>query len=832
MIVARRILGPTIGFFAVVLLALAVFFSVNFFNQTSQQENERLAQLNQALNTQLAAQADLATGLAVQIANNDNVIQALATGLNAPEASGDRQTLLATTQTQYRKLRELFDISQFQFFDSLSTVYLQVNQPEQYGQNQAAFRLTVLAANTQKRNVSGLELAPDGLNMRGVVPVLDQNRPIGAVDIGLRIDKVLISKLKSNYGADWRLLLSRQAIDIVNKLSAASPVSGQQAPAQFQPPTNSEVPDSLKDLLVLQATTLADDVYAPVTAYEQVLTTADVSSQVRLGNKSYAILSVPLRDFSGITIGVVDIIIDRTANAAALQSRLAIFVLASLIGLVVGGSGLTYITRRVLQPIRELTETASAIAQGELDRPLPDRAVFGQQVRFGRTSPDEIALLFSSFASMTGQLRGLVGRLEQRVAERTHDLEYRSLQLRVAAEVARDIIARPQATTRLAGVKESDGDTGEGGRTLYGRISDEHLGGLLSHAVELIRQRFDFYFVSIFLVDERGGVQKAILRAASGKSGRQLMEKGVQLALGTTAASGTTTLSTTAVLGIVAGAINNGEARIAQDVVNPGSPTSRDTFQTRRDQQAPFSYIPEPLLPETHSEIALPLRIGETVIGALDVQSQTTSAFHEEDVTVLQVIADQLAIAIQNAHLIEQLNQTVSELEQTSGRLTEHAWQNFLRTQSGTIGYRYNSEEGLHPIQALTTASALSTASDTTSAGSLSPQGHENGNRLIVPIRLREQTIGTLALQIEGESIPSDLEALAEEAAARLSLVLESTRLLQEAQRLAVREQLIGQVAARVRSTLDIDAVLQTAVQQISHSLHIDEVEIRLGKSE
>lgn len=797
MTVTRRILIPTIAFFAIVLLGLAIFFTKNFIDRTELQGEELLAQLNQAFDTQLAEQANLAMALSVQVANQSQ--------LNATMSSGNISDLRIMALPQYRKLKELFDLAQFQFVDSQSNVILSLSEEASQGRekNIAAYRLTVVTSNTQGRNVSGVELAPDGLSMRGVSPIIDaQNQKIGVVDIGIRIDKDLISRLKSRYGADWSLLVSRNAIDTVNKLSGA----------EYQLLTGDTRQPPVEEL-VLQATTLSQLVYAPAEAYQSAMASKQVISSVSAGGKSYSILSLPLRDFSGATIGVVDIVTDRTSSAAALQSQLTIFVVVSLFGLIVGGFGLTYITRRVLQPIRLLTETATAIARGDLQSELPEA-----------TGHDEIAQLFQSFGSMTRQLRGLLGNMEQRVSERTQDLEQRSLQLRVAAEVARDITARPQLSSE---------QTGE---THLIALHD-----LLNDAVELIHRRFNFYFVGIFLVEdwerteteaeqaqsqqpEKGyGERRAILRAAalakgesSGERQRQIMAKGLRLAIydprravdsgGLHQDLAEGAAGSTARIGMIGMAIGLGEARISMDV-------SKES-----------AYIQEPLLAETRSEIALPLRLGRNVIGALDVQSDQISAFQEADMTVLQIIADQLAIAMQNARLIQQLNQTVRELEQASGQMSEQGWSEFISSASGgqVIGYRY-SQEGLQAITGKQ-SSIL-----------------EGPGTLQAPIQLRGKTIGWLRLRPQREQTSSDggrtqeqaeLFSLAQEAAARLSLVLESTRLLQDAQRRAVSEQLVSQIGGQVRATLDIDNVLRTAVEQIGRTLNIDEVDLRLGSSE
>ncbi|RLC74414.1 MAG: hypothetical protein DRI81_13855, partial [Chloroflexi bacterium] len=176
---------------------------------------------------------------------------------------------------------------------------------------------------------------------------------------------------------------------------------------------------------------------------------------------------------------------------------------------------------------------------------------------------------------------------------RIREMERRSRQFQAAAEVARDIVAARE------------------------------LGDLLNRAVNLIRERFGFYHAGIFLVNDQG--EYAVLQAATGKAGRQMLEQGHRLKVGE--------------VGIVGYVTAVGLSRIALDV------------------GADAVHFDNPLLPETRSEMALPLRVGKDVIGALDVQSRDAGAFDEEDVTILQTIADQVAVAIQNARLLHEAQQ-------------------------------------------------------------------------------------------------------------------------------------------------------------------------------
>jgi GAF domain-containing protein len=140
---------------------------------------------------------------------------------------------------------------------------------------------------------------------------------------------------------------------------------------------------------------------------------------------------------------------------------------------------------------------------------------------------------------------------------------------------------------------------------------------LLSHSINLIRDRFGFYHSSVFLLDEER--KFAVLRESTGEAGRQMKAREHKLGVGSQS--------------IVGWVTENARPRVADDVT------------------ADPMHKPNPLLPATRAELGIPLRIGETVIGALDVQSTLPYAFTPDDITILQVIADQIAIAVENARL-------------------------------------------------------------------------------------------------------------------------------------------------------------------------------------
>ncbi|MBM3144683.1 MAG: GAF domain-containing protein [Chloroflexi bacterium] len=354
------------------------------------------------------------------------------------------------------------------------------------------------------------------------------------------------------------------------------------------------------------------------------------------------------------------------------------------------------------------------------------------------------------------QLRLRREELERMVMERTAELEARTVHLQTAAEVARD------ATTA------------------------QNLDDLLDNAVRLMRERFGFYHTAIYLTDERG--KYAVLMAASGKAGERMLAEEYRRILDETS--------------LVGQAIIHGRPGIE--------------LASGDDEGRP----PNPFLPETRSEAALPLRVGERVIGALNVHSREEAAFEEAIVSVLQTLADQLAVAISNTRLLREMEQTLRELEVATGGYTQAAWQKVARGFGGSLGFRYRGV-GIESIEGEDAQNERATEA--------APFDGTRTTKLTVPIRLRDQVIGSLDLRLEDEGTVAETSSLAESVAERLALALENARLLGETQRRAEQERLIAEITAHMRETLDIETVLQTATKELRKSLDLAEAEIRLG---
>ena len=405
--------------------------------------------------------------------------------------------------------------------------------------------------------------------------------------------------------------------------------------------------------------------------------------------------------------------------------------------------------RQIGRPVAAITDVATQIAAGDLSQRAP--------VLTG----GEIGFLAHAFNIMADEIAGIVGTLEQRVAERTRSLQ-------AAAEVSR-------ATTSVLDPDE-----------------------LLRQTVELVRERFDLYYVGLFLLGEKR--RFAVLQAGTGEAGQKMLAQGHKLEVGGES--------------MIGWCVANAEARIALDV---GEEAIR---------------FDNPLLPETRSEMALPLRSRGQVIGAMTVQSTEEAAFDEADIAVMQTMADQVAVAIDNALLFVETQAALEEAEVTQRRYLGQAWAEYARARA-VSGYE-QTDTGMVPLgdEVLPEVAQAVTERRTAVLGNDGNEETAAQSALVVPIMLRGQPIGALGFKEVGRQWSADDIALAEALSEQFALASDNLRLFDETRRRAVRERLAGEVTARMRETLDVETVLRTAVDEMYQALGLDEIVIRLATEE
>jgi len=444
--------------------------------------------------------------------------------------------------------------------------------------------------------------------------------------------------------------------------------------------------------------------------------------------------------------------------------------------------------RRIITLTALLTGILVAIAGiavgNTITRPISSLASTAEQIAAGDLSAraevktaDEIHALAEAFNRMTDRLKDTLGGLERRVSERTADLEMarllserRALELQSISEISRLI------------------------------SSEQRLDTLLSLIARLVSEKFDFYHVGIFFVDSTK--QYAVLQAANSEGGHRMLARGHRLEVGHT--------------GIVGNVAKTGEHRIALDV-------GGDAI-----------YFDNPDLPKTRSEMALPLNVHGETIGVLDIQSMNPGVFTDNDAKTLSILADQIAIAIDNARLFGQNKQALEELQSLYNQYLRQEWKTFIQNRPN-VGYVQSMISGKSldaPAQSVEIQQAVED-------GQVVVMRANNGSlpSIVVPVKLRGQTIGVLHIQAPTKNRiwNQDEINLAQAISDRLALALDNARLLLVSQRQTAKEQKIGEVTAKIGASINMHNVLQTAVEELGRALPGSEVVIQFqsnGKQE
>ncbi|GAB4424480.1 MAG: hypothetical protein Kow002_14000 [Anaerolineales bacterium] len=334
--------------------------------------------------------------------------------------------------------------------------------------------------------------------------------------------------------------------------------------------------------------------------------------------------------------------------------------------------------------------------------------------------------------------------MEERVIQRTQELEKRTNQLNATTIVAR----------QTAEIQE--------------------LNTLLQDTVNLITEQFGFYHAGIFLINERGDY--AVLQSASSEGGKQMLERGHRLLVGAQ--------------GIVGYVAAEKQPRIALDVGEEAV------------------YFDNPYLPETRSEMGIPLIVRDKLIGVLDVQSTEREAFSEDDFNIFQTLADQIAIAIENVRLLHESQLVISQLQFVSDQTTHQGWLEHLQRTKPAYLFSPLGIKDLDENHKIT----------------------ETEQTIEIPLMLRNRKVGKFKLNRKpGFSGWTEQEInFATEIASQTALVLDNIRLLEETKRRAQREQAISGIANRVRETLDLDTVLRTSAAELQRALGLEEAEVQL----
>lgn len=324
-------------------------------------------------------------------------------------------------------------------------------------------------------------------------------------------------------------------------------------------------------------------------------------------------------------------------------------------------------------------------------------------------------------------------------------------------------------------------------------ISSRELKPMLQQAVQFIADRLGFYQVGVFLLDETR--QWVVLEAASSQGGQEMLAHHLQLRVGQQ--------------GIIGHVAESRRAYITADVTSD-----------------PY-YLTLVELPHTRSEAALPLIYQGELVGVLDVQSRKPAAFTEAAIRVLQVLADNLAVAIQNVSHAEEIERTLDRLTRYQEEEVVRLWQKTLRRHVGRLGYFYDRAQ-VSLLPADTPLLAAVPAGVDRPVTLTMPEGAQ---RLVVPLRVRERTVGRFVFEAERPWTPEEL-GVVEAVVAQLGLALENAQLLEESRQRAVFERTASEVTANIRREVEIEAVLERALAELGKALGAERAIARLSITE
>ena len=322
----------------------------------------------------------------------------------------------------------------------------------------------------------------------------------------------------------------------------------------------------------------------------------------------------------------------------------------------------------------------------------------------------------------------------------------------------------------------------------------QSLQDLLPQITQLISEQFNFYHVGIFLLDTNN--EYAVLAASNSEGGQKMLAHNHKLKVGQ--------------VGIVGNVAGTSTPRIALD-------TGADAI-----------YFNNPDLPETRSEMALPLfRSGEKLIGIIDVQSTEQNAFGQDDIQVLTTLADQVSIAIANARLYEDTQKALLESEMLYRRDIQTGWVKFTRSQklAGIRRRGMKSNLLLEPME-------LPGAAEVIRSGDIYQKkaDDDKSTQMTIPMKLRGEIVGMLNIKTDDERTwRSDEMDIITAIIERAALSIETARLLNESQKRAIREQTISQISAKIGSGVEIETILKTAVRELGTQIGGARVTVEIG---
>ena len=757
--VIRKLLVPTLLFIGVLIAGLVTYNAVISIEHLDEVEEERLNNMHQTFLARINSQESFAAALAIETASDVEIQKAF--------AEQDRERLIELTLPGYQAIDARFGVPQMQFHLPPAISFLRLHSLENYGDDLSDVRLTIVETNQEKRIVQGIEIGRLGLGIRGISPVKYNAEYIGSVEFGLNLDQKLLETLKNEFGFDFQMSISKEAAEVVTFVAS-----------DF-------FADIQNDQIILQASTLEEPFLASDNNYLEALNGNASLEHLDVNEREYAILTVPIIDFSGTAIGTLDIISDHTA--IALEQRNQILLSSSILlgALLLVGFGFTAIARRTLNPIGTLTTAANAIAAGN----------FTQAVEV--TSDDELGILANAFNTMSDEIKENVRTLEERVAARTKDQA-------VVAEIA----------TEIGAIQEMQ--------------------EMLARTVHLAQRGFGLYHAHVFTFTEDNKGEELRIIACGYREGDE--HEGTH---------GTSTIDYQNEHSIVARCARERKSIIVNDVRN--SP----------------DWLPNPLLPETRSEMAVPMIVAGKLVGVLDVQSESLDRFTQDDAQIKTTLASQVAVAMQNLIQYEESQKiatdlsvvaevgiataTVTETDRLLQQIVDLSKESFrlyhahiyllnragdtlvLESGAGEVGRKMVAEGLSIPLdreQSLVAQAARTKegviVNDVTQDPHFLPNPLLPDTRaeMAVPMIVGDRVIGVLDVQSERVGRFTQLDVnIKTTLASQIAVALENARSFEASQKQAARETTLNLITQKIQQSDTIEKAMQIAARELGHAL-------------
>jgi len=431
-----------------------------------------------------------------------------------------------------------------------------------------------------------------------------------------------------------------------------------------------------------------------------------------ISGQLYGVLALQTDTQGAVKIPWTLVVSNDEGSAFANARELSATILGTLaLVFVILAGGLALISRSLTQPLILASQGAAQLAAGNFQAKIPV------------LSQDEVGQVAIALNSATTRIAELVSTLEQRVGERTRNIE-------IAAEIGRE-------AAQLRDIKV-----------------------LLQRAVDAIKERFGFYHAQVFLLNETRDF--AVLITSTGEAGKQLLSLAHKLPVG------------------------------SDSVVGQVTEKGR-TFITLDTAKSDVPHRFNPILPKTRSEMALPLRVGNAIIGALDIQSVEPDAFGESDVQIFEILTDQLAVAIDNARLLEVSESRIKQIAELNRQLTRDAWTEFLKEENpADLSFKYD----LMDVQ---------------------PNTSTDNGQVSVDITVRGEAVGSLSVQENPQArLSEDDRSVLQSVADRVALAVENARLIEESQQAVSKIERLYQASRTLGSAVDLESVFKVASEYLA----------------